>query len=117
MIAICTDPLDDEVVRYLVDSYPHLLSPVERSALRAVRAAARSSEGGGAARLLELWTNAAPEARELTAGGVAPCMRRLAERLWREHAEDIAFNTCPHCGGLAKSPSTKLCHHCWYDWH
>lgn len=119
MIAICTNPLDDEVVRYIVINYANLLTPVERSALRAARAEARSLLRGSAAdRILEMWTDAAPpEAKALTAGGELACMRRLAERLWRDAAEHIAFNTCPQCGGLAKTATTKLCHRCWHDWH
>jgi hypothetical protein len=57
------------------------------------------------------------EVKELAAGGWDAFVLRTAERIYSEHHAEIFFNECPRCGGLAKTPKAKQCHHCHHDWH
>ena len=42
---------------------------------------------------------------------------RIAERVLREMPEQVEFNQCPRCGGLARTPRARQCRHCYFDWH
>ena len=58
-----------------------------------------------------------PEVKQLAAGGYDYFVLRTAERIDREHHDEIFFNECLRCGKLAKTPKAKQCPHCHYDWH
>jgi hypothetical protein len=57
------------------------------------------------------------EVKELAARGWDAFVLRTAERIYHEHHDEIFFNECPRCGGLAKTPKAKQCQHCHHDWH
>jgi hypothetical protein len=58
-----------------------------------------------------------PEVKRLAAGGWDAFALRTAERIYREHRDEICFNECPRCGKLAKTPKSKQCRYCHHDWH
>jgi hypothetical protein len=41
----------------------------------------------------------------------------IAKRIFIEQSDKLFFNYCPRCGGLARTPSAKLCPNCFHSWH
>ena len=62
------------------------------------------------------WTSD-PEALSLMNDGVEVFLRRVRDRILREHQNSVVLNCCPKCGGLAKTPTAQQCQWCFYAWH
>jgi hypothetical protein len=58
-----------------------------------------------------------PEALSLMSDGVEVFLRRVRDRILREHQDRVVLNYCPKCGGLAKTPRAQQCQWCFYVWH
>jgi hypothetical protein len=43
--------------------------------------------------------------------------KTIAEKVLREHGDQVFINKCPRCGRLARTPLAKQCRHCGHDWH
>lgn len=43
--------------------------------------------------------------------------KTMAEKVLREHGDQVFINNCPKCGRLARTPLAKQCRHCRHDWH
>jgi hypothetical protein len=41
----------------------------------------------------------------------------VAEYILKKYPQEIYFNNCPKCKGLARTPSAKQCRFCGHDWH
>ena len=67
--------------------------------------------------LFEKYLTTDPEALALMTEGFDVFLRRVRDRILRDHPEKVFLNYCPQCGGLAKTPKAKQCHWCFYDWH
>jgi hypothetical protein len=52
----------------------------------------------------------------LVALGKEKLRQIIAERLFKEHADEI-LNPCPRCEKLARTPLAKQCRYCGFDWH
>lgn len=40
----------------------------------------------------------------------------IATNLLQRHEKEI-LNYCPKCNGLTRTPKSKQCRHCGFDWH
>lgn len=49
--------------------------------------------------------------------GIGEFRRRTAERILKEHGEEVVFNYCPKCGKLTRTPKAKQCRFCFFSWH
>lgn len=58
-----------------------------------------------------------PEVLELLKNGIQEFHKKAAERVFNEHFNELTLNTCPKCGGIARTPTAKQCRYCKYDWH
>lgn len=58
-----------------------------------------------------------PEAFALMTDGREEFMRRVRDRILRDHRDKVFLNNCPRCGGLAMTPKAQQCRWCFYDWH
>jgi hypothetical protein len=58
-----------------------------------------------------------PKALQLASDGIDVFVVRTAQRILDEHSNEIAFNYCPRCGALAKTPKARQCRVCRHDWH
>jgi hypothetical protein len=58
-----------------------------------------------------------PEVLQLASDGIDAFMVRTAQRILDKHSDEIAFNYCPRCGALAKTPKARQCSFCYHDWH
>lgn len=44
-------------------------------------------------------------------------MRRVRDRILRDHSDDVILNYCPKCGQLVMTPKAQQCRWCHHDWH
>lgn len=58
-----------------------------------------------------------PDALALMTDDIQGFMRRVRDRIIRDHPNEVAFNWCPKCGGLAMTPKARQCRWCCHDWH
>lgn len=58
-----------------------------------------------------------PEVMELVKDGFEAFKQRVALRIYQEHLGKIELNLCPRCGKIARTPRSKQCRFCYYDWH
>jgi hypothetical protein len=58
-----------------------------------------------------------PEAVSLMRDGVGVFLRRVRDRILREHQDRVRLNYCPVCGGLATTPNAQQCQWCFHRWH
>ena len=82
--------MEKEKIDYLIRYYLHLLL------IRVIH------------RLKYLYLN--EKEREIEKG-------RLAEVILEESEDEVFWNLCPKCNGLARTPQAKQCRHCYFDWH
>jgi hypothetical protein len=118
--------MTDGKAQYVVGHYGHLMSSTEKSAFRHLSATMKATKGKSdvaaqeAARqrkFPEGLFSSDPEVLRLAKDGYDSFIERTAERILREHADDIRLNFCPKCGELARTPQAKQCRYCEHDWH
>lgn len=127
--------MDSQLAHFVASYYGRLMTPAERLAHRHLiatyKATGRSDVAAQAEarahRLHSRWqTDAASQpladrrprsARPRAREGMDAFLARVAERVLREHAEEVFLNHCPRCGGLTRTPKAQLCLHCGHDWH
>jgi len=116
------------VACYLCSNYRHLMTEQERraywhlvgtsKAMHGRTDAASQAEARKSAppHLLELLSSDS-EVLRLTTEGLDEFVERTGRRILDEHPDRIAFNTCPRCGALARTPKAQQCRFCRFDWH
>jgi len=92
------------------------MTKAERLAYRSILVQGKLDAGYDENLLADLKTND-PEASSLMADGEQLFLRRVRDRILREHGDSVFLNRCPKCGGLAKTPKAQQCHWCHHDWH
>jgi len=114
----------DYVVRY----YNHLLTEQEHIAYRHLVATAKGMHGrtdaasqtearnSGPNHLRKLLSSD-PGVLRLANEGLGTFIGRTAQRILEEHLDAVAFNNCPQCGALARTPTARQCRVCRFDWH
>jgi len=58
-----------------------------------------------------------PRVLLLARDGFSAFVVRTARRILEDHADQLVFNCCPRCGGVARTPTARQCRHCGHDWH
>jgi hypothetical protein len=58
-----------------------------------------------------------PEAWRLASEGLWAFEMRTAQRILADHSDKVAFNNCPQCGVVARTPKARQCRFCGFDWH
>jgi hypothetical protein len=53
----------------------------------------------------------------MIADGFDAFKRRVAERIYGEHKNELILNLCPKCGKVARTSLAKQCRFCCHDWH
>lgn len=119
--------MDRERAQYILCFYAHLMTPNEKRASRHLEATSKAMKGRtdaiaqselrSSSRKLRTFLSDDPEVLRLTGGGWEPFAAQTAERIFTEHKSEIAFNCCPRCGALAKTPKARQCRRCRFDWH
>jgi hypothetical protein len=119
--------MDAEKARYVLRYHGQLMTVQEQLAHRHLMGIAKATHrrtDAVAQRKDENSSHAArgllsndPGALQPASGGIDAFMMRTAQRILDEHSNEIAFNYCPRCGALAKTPKARQCRFCRHDWH
>ena len=62
------------------------------------------------------WMTEDSEILRLLKDGVDEFRKRVAARITCEHFDGIAYNYCPKCNQLARTPLSKQCRYCYHTW-
>lgn len=57
------------------------------------------------------------EIMELVKDGFKGFSKKVSERIFREHKNELSLNLCPKCGIIARTPHAQQCRFCYHDWH
>ncbi len=109
---------DDEqhLTWYVVNYFDGFMTKTEWLARRSFIVEGKLKAGYDSTLLADLQSTD-PEVLALMADGVEVFLRRVRDRILRDHRDSIIFNYCPRCGRLAKTPKARQCHRCHHDWH
>ena len=55
--------------------------------------------------------------REMIADGYESFKRKVAQRIYDEHKDELELNLCPKCNKITRTPESKQCRFCYHDWH
>lgn len=113
--------MTEEIYKYLLEQCREWMLPEEIIALRRVSLTEYGEESTRKIALTELkiekmYGFANEKVNALVALGKERLQLRIAERLLKEHENEI-INNCPKCGRLARTPKAKQCRYCGFDWH
>ena len=106
--------------RYIANYYPHLLTKEETLAQRSMIGEAKVQNADMPVmkeHLRRMWISEDPQIHELLADGPDAFFDRLEARVMRDHPDEVFINLCPRCQALAKTPTAKQCHKCFFSWH
>jgi len=115
-----------EIAQYVFGHYPQLMNDVERRAHRHQSGAMKATLGRSDVQAqlearthheFSTWLSNDPEVLSVTASGYDAFVERVAARIVNEHADQVFFNRCSECGGLARTPTARQCRFCGHDWH
>ena len=118
--------LNRDAACYIVRYYGRLMTKEERSAYDHLLATMKATEGRSdaaaqeQAKLSRIFSESLsndPEVLRLAHDGCESFIWRTAARILREHEQNLWFNLCPKCGGLARTPTARQCRFCGFDWH
>ncbi|MFT5916287.1 MAG: hypothetical protein ACI81T_002794 [Bacteroidia bacterium] len=58
-----------------------------------------------------------PKILVLLKDGYNQFLENTAKRILEEETDKVFLNNCLKCGKLARTPKSKQCRYCKYDWH
>ncbi|MCU1287375.1 MAG: hypothetical protein JWO13_3725 [Acidobacteriales bacterium] len=116
----------NELNRYVIRWHGDLMNEVERQTQRHLFATlkatmgrsdnAAQSEARKSAVYARMLSND-PEVLHVASQGHDAFVERTAARILAECGSALAFNRCPNCDGLARTPRSRQCRFCGHDWH
>lgn len=53
----------------------------------------------------------------MIADGYEALKRKVAQRIYDEHKDQLELNLCPKCNKITRTPQSKQCRFCYHDWH
>lgn len=57
------------------------------------------------------------EVLSLLKEGYSKFITTTAERIYRDHKQNLKLNLCPKCREIARTPTARQCRFCGHDWH
>ncbi|NBD13756.1 hypothetical protein [Corallococcus silvisoli] len=112
---------DAELTRYVLRYYQHLATDVERKAYRASSIPhwdVVPAEGPLAHPLVRKWYGLDdPAVLAALEEGREALLRRMRDRVLKEHADVVFIHRCPRCERIVETPRSRQCLWCGHDWH
>ena len=120
--------MEDErdIAHYVVRWYARLMTPVEQRAQRHLFATMKATKGRSDVQAQRKARESALHSRflsddadvlHLTGAGYEAFVERTAARILNGCRNELFFNRCPKCSGLARTPTARQCRFCAHDWH
>ena len=63
------------------------------------------------------WISVDPGILEMVKDGFEIYKKRVTERIFNEHFDELELNLCPKCSKIARTPWAQQCRFCHHDWH
>ena len=116
-----------DTANYVFRYFSHLMTEHERLAYRHLVGTIKATRGRSDVGAQEEAKNSVFHLRELlsdhpivlalASDGFGTFVLRTGQRILNDHRDQIAFNCCPRCGDLARTPTARQCRACRHDWH
>lgn len=107
-----------DLVNYLLRNYSSHLTRFEALAIKAVDLEREgSTDAWDQSSLMTLAEDSDPKVLEAVKTRDPHIREVLADRLLRDHADQIVVNRCPRCTKIVVSPGARQCLWCGHDWH
>lgn len=121
------EKMKTDEINYVFRYFSHLMTEHERLAYRHLAGTTKATLGrsdveaqeqakGSVFYLRELLSDD-PSVLALASDGFETFVLRTGQRILNDHRYQIAFNWCPQCGALARTPTARQCRACRHDWH
>jgi hypothetical protein len=111
--------MEKELIDYIITYYSRFLS-IKESTIQRHHLATVTSENADSPRLKEMiirqWGTKDSETLKLLDNGYEEFKRVTAEKIIKNHKEEVIINNCPKCSRLARTPFAKQCRHCGFNW-
>jgi len=107
------------IVEYVWKYCRHLITDVEKLAYKKLlldKKADTSSSGLAEALGRRVQEFSTSEVTAALASGPDAFLERVAERVLREHPQEVFLNRCPRCNALCRSPRARQCPECHHTW-
>lgn len=62
------------------------------------------------------WISEDPDILRMIGDGHEALKRRIVNRIWSEHRNELNLNLCPECKKIARTPDARQCRFCFHDW-
>ncbi|HEX6373362.1 MAG TPA: hypothetical protein VF006_30845 [Longimicrobium sp.] len=62
------------------------------------------------------WLSDDPAVLQDAQAGWDAAREKIAQRILRDHPDEIYLNYCPACGALTRTPTARLCLSCGHSW-
>jgi hypothetical protein len=114
----------DAVAVYIMRYHTEFLTEMERRTLRHIVAVHKQhyldeivKGEGRTSKFYSEYISDDPEVLRLANDGYGAFNLKTAQRIFQQHSEELRFNCCPRCGGVARTPKARQCRFCHHDWH
>ena len=112
--------MDKELIDYIITHYSQFLSLKEKAAQKHHLATLKSDNANDSRlkdMILRQWGMKDKEILDLLDNGYEEFKRISADKILKEHKDNVFINNCPKCGRLARTPLAKQCRKCGHNWH
>lgn len=115
------------VAYYVLEHYPHLMNPHERAVYWHLTTLYKQRENGppapgSAADTADIegparhWLSTDAGVLNDAQAGWDAAREKIAQRIIRDHPDEVYLNHCPACGALTRTPTARLCLTCGHSW-
>jgi hypothetical protein len=115
------------VGQYVLQHYAQLMSAHERAVYRHLTTLYKFRDHGPPAPgtaaetpnfvgLERRWLSDDPAVLLDAQAGWDAAREKIAQRILRDHADEVYLNQCPACGALTRTPTARLCLSCGHSW-
>ncbi|RZS92010.1 hypothetical protein [Aquimarina brevivitae] len=113
--------MDLEIAKYIVNYYHKFFNEKENIASRHLNSLFKLNGESQSSPRYKIykrkgWITTDKEALELLKNGETEFLLNTAQRIVKEHKDEIFLNYCPNCQKLARTPKAKQCRHCQHKW-
>lgn len=115
------------VADYVLQHYTPLMTDHERAVYRHLTALYKFRDHGPPASgtagetaalegVMRRWISDDPAVLGDADAGWDGARENIAQRILRDHADEVYLNHCPACGALTRTPTARLCLTCGHTW-
>lgn len=113
--------MDIQTAKYIINYFPNLLTDLERMAIRHSQSTYKL-KGSENTNLIEIyrtkgWLTSDQSVLDLLKESYQQFELNTANRILSQNPDKVFFNYCPKCTKLSRTPYSRQCRFCGYNWH